>query len=350
MRQNLIIPTSPFNMFWDLGWDKLRGGPAVVNVSVVIPAYNAGRFLADAIASAINHLGCPLSSILVVDDGSSDDSFEIARRLGVRSVRHPSNRGVASALNTGIALADTEYVAWLSADDLYAPGAGIAIERAMTHNAGADLYFGQSRKISFDGKILGDLIPSMGLDDSWNRGGLLEVDYFIDLVFGCFINGSTTIMRRERILELGLFDTKWNYVQDYAMWLLMSYHRSTAVFVKEVIGFRRLHEGQLGRGRIRRREARLELRELLRSFTEQPDFLPRLRDRLSSLKNAPECRRLLMKQCLSCGVTNTALGLICPRSSFSPIIGKVLELLSLLFALKHYVIDDRKEERIQSDS
>jgi glycosyltransferase involved in cell wall biosynthesis len=88
-------------------------------VSVVIPAYNAERFLADAIRSVEAQDHEPVETI-VVDDGSTDRTVEVARSLGVRCLRQ-ANRGHAAARNAGLGLARGELVAFLDADDVWEP-------------------------------------------------------------------------------------------------------------------------------------------------------------------------------------------------------------------------------------
>jgi len=90
-------------------------------VSVVIPCYNAGRFLAETLASVFSQTVQPVE-VLVVDDGSSDRSVEIARAAGgpVRVVEQERG-GPSRARNHGFELAGGDWVAFLDADDLWAP-------------------------------------------------------------------------------------------------------------------------------------------------------------------------------------------------------------------------------------
>ena len=97
-------------------------------VSVVVPAYNAAKYLAAAIESVLGQTRQDFE-ILVVDDGSKDETLEIARRYAeaqperVRVCRHPggANRGVAATRNLAIAQARGRFVAFLDADDTWLP-------------------------------------------------------------------------------------------------------------------------------------------------------------------------------------------------------------------------------------
>ena len=107
------------------GLAALSGGPLV---SVIVPFWNARPFLAEAIESVIAQT-FPSWELLLIDDGSSDGSSEVARRYAERSggrirylehARH-QNRGVAASRNLGICHARASYVAFLDADDVWFP-------------------------------------------------------------------------------------------------------------------------------------------------------------------------------------------------------------------------------------
>src|SRR5277367_2788041 len=95
-------------------------------VSIIVPCYNAERFLVETLESAfVQSYQC--TEIIVVDDGSTDRSAEIIRSYGnrVRGDFGP-NRGASAARNRGTVLARGEFIQYLDADDLLPPG---AIER-----------------------------------------------------------------------------------------------------------------------------------------------------------------------------------------------------------------------------
>src|SRR6266481_4405255 len=91
-------------------------------VSILIPAYNAQDWIADTLRSAIAQTWEP-KEIIVVEDGSTDQTLAIARKFESRTVRVVSqtNQGAASARNTALSLCRGDYIQWLDADDLLAP-------------------------------------------------------------------------------------------------------------------------------------------------------------------------------------------------------------------------------------
>jgi glycosyltransferase involved in cell wall biosynthesis/peptidoglycan/xylan/chitin deacetylase (PgdA/CDA1 family) len=109
---------------------RLRSEAAVVHepagakqlVSILIPSFNAGEWIADTLRSAIAQTW-ERKEIIVVDDGSTDNTLSIARQFESDSVRIVSqkNQGAASARNTALSLCHGDYIQWLDADDLLAP-------------------------------------------------------------------------------------------------------------------------------------------------------------------------------------------------------------------------------------
>lgn len=188
-------------------------------ISVIIPAYNAAAFLHHAIGSAL-HQTLPALEILVVDDGSRDETSRIAASYGapVRCLRR-DNGGLSAARNTGIQAARGEWLAFLDADDLW-PGDHLACQWAVAAQTGADLVFSDARVVSPQreweswlqrsghGWVLG--LPDAAFDDAFNR--LLRR--------GSFALPSSVMVRREIVLQAGGFDEGMRPgPEDLDLWL-----------------------------------------------------------------------------------------------------------------------------------
>src|SRR5690242_17907165 len=92
------------------------------DVSLIIPCYNAERWLAETVKSALASSSFPIE-VIVVDDGSTDDSSSIATRCPEVRLIRSENRGVSAARNLGFAASRAPSVVFLDADDLLVPQA-----------------------------------------------------------------------------------------------------------------------------------------------------------------------------------------------------------------------------------
>jgi glycosyltransferase involved in cell wall biosynthesis len=180
-------------------------------VSVVIPVFNGSEFLSQAIESALGQTYTPLE-LIVIDDGSTDDTANIAQSYGDRlAYHHQENLGVAAALNRGIREAQGKYIAWLSHDDVFLPH---KLERQVA-------YLGEHpefRAIYSDFYIIdaaGEIIKE--IETPW-----YPRDIAIWKLFGSmYINGSSTLIERTCFDDVGLFNEQLRYSQDMDMWMRM---------------------------------------------------------------------------------------------------------------------------------
>jgi glycosyltransferase involved in cell wall biosynthesis len=122
-------------------------------VSVVIPCYNHARFLSEAIESVLRQEYRPLE-IVVIDDGSTDHTAQVAARYPSVRYRYQPNAGLAAARNTGISESRGSYVLFLDADDLLCAGAlGSAVD-VILQNPGCGFVYGDFRAIDKNGAVL----------------------------------------------------------------------------------------------------------------------------------------------------------------------------------------------------
>ena len=91
-------------------------------VSILIPAYNAEKWIRETIKSALDQTW-PKKEIIIVDDGSTDNTFQIVKEFKSKSVKviTQENQGAPSARNKGLSFAQGDYIQWLDHDDLLAP-------------------------------------------------------------------------------------------------------------------------------------------------------------------------------------------------------------------------------------
>jgi len=185
-----------------------NNGPASPLVSVVIPCYNQAHFLGEAVESVLRQ-SYHLLEIIVVNDGSIDNTREIAARYpNVRCIEQ-SNQGLSAARNTGIRESAGSYVVFLDADDRLLPNAvsaGLACFHAHPESA---FVFGAHRQIGAEGIPVGKPIMNP-IDD----------DHYSALLKGNVIGMHATVMyRRHTLISVGGFDTSLNACEDYDLYL-----------------------------------------------------------------------------------------------------------------------------------
>jgi glycosyltransferase involved in cell wall biosynthesis len=156
-----------------------------MSISVVIPAHNAQRYLPDTLESVFAQTLPPLE-VIVVDDGSTDQTSAIAAQFGVR-LESQNHAGAAQARNRGIATATGEFVAFLDADDLWLP------EKLATQHA--HLLANPQCSMVFCG--IEPFISPDTPEVRWQVSSPLGVQHFP--------SPSTLLVRREVFREVGLF-------------------------------------------------------------------------------------------------------------------------------------------------
>ena len=191
-------------------------------VSIVIASYNYGRFLPEAIASALGQTW-PSIEVIVVDDGSRDDSVAVARQHPVRLIAQ-DNRGVARARNRGASEARGELVVFLDADDVLE---ATFVERCShaLHRSGPEVAYAyaQMRKFGLEDA----LFPSRPFDGR----ALFEGNYI----------PVTTLLRRDVFLASGGFDPAWPAHEDHELWARLYALGHQGVYVPEPLLRYRFH-------------------------------------------------------------------------------------------------------------
>ncbi len=186
-------------------------------VSVVIPAWNAAAFIERTLETVAAQTFRDFE-VIVVDDGSSDGTKEVADRfLAARGLRgrcvRQENKKIAGARNAGIREASAELVSFLDHDDLWFPS---KLERTLAvfdADPSADLVCHQEEIVK-DGRVVG-----------LTKNGPWSPTMYEDLLFeGNALSPSATTVRKAKLHEAGLFreDPKFNTVEDYDLWMRLA--------------------------------------------------------------------------------------------------------------------------------
>ncbi|MBW3097259.1 glycosyltransferase family 2 protein [Pseudohoeflea coraliihabitans] len=220
---------------------RLRWAPRAsrrsAKVSVIMPVYNGAAYIEEALASAKAQSYRDIE-IIVVDDGSTDETANIVARMAQGDPRvhilTKDNGGVASALNRGIKAATGVFICWLSHDDVFRPEkTAVQVERFAALDDPKTILCSNYDLIDANGELLGK--PRLD-------GAMIATKPEYAVLRGC-VNGCTIFAPRAMFDEIGLFDESLPSTQDYDLWLraLDSYR---FVFMPEVLVSTRQHSEQ----------------------------------------------------------------------------------------------------------
>ncbi len=204
-----------------------------MGLSVVIPAYNAGRFIEEAIESALMQ-DCPADEIVVVNDGSTDRDYRELESLGTQiRVIQQSNRGVSAARNLGFSVARQEYVAILDADDVWISGKLRAQMTHLSQHPDCDAVFCLGFNWESDGNGATWTYPSVAPVGAQSAPRAIRLRYR-DFLCGIPVASSTMVVKKAVWQALGGFDESMRYGEDQEFNLRLS--REYRVDVLDAIG------------------------------------------------------------------------------------------------------------------
>lgn len=208
-------------------------------VSVIMPMYNAADYVSEAIESVCAQ-GYTDWELVIVDDGSKDESPRIAREYAGRDsriqyYRREANGGIADARNTGVSLAKGRYIAFLDSDDRWLPD---KLERQMQfmEETGAHFCHSACAVINKDGErtgIVRAVVPKIG---------------YRELLRGNVINCLTVLLDRKYIPDIRMDDLPH---EDYAAWLRILKEGESAFGLNEVLAEYRENENSVSRNKGR---------------------------------------------------------------------------------------------------
>ncbi|MEM7250856.1 MAG: glycosyltransferase [Pseudomonadota bacterium] len=187
-------------------------------ISAIIPAYNSAAYLASAVAS-ITGQSVPVREIIVIDDGSVDETAALAESLPVRLISQP-NAGPSAARNRGIAAATGELIAFLDADDQWTPSKIEDQLRAFEHHPALALVASDMAEIDdHDTVVVESVLEQHDLRAKFQRlDGAPCPNPMAALVEKNFIPTGTVLMRAEALKTVGVFNTKFRFAEDLDLW------------------------------------------------------------------------------------------------------------------------------------
>ena len=224
-------------------------------ISIVIPAYNASNYLAEAIDSALAQTYVNVE-IIVVNDGSKDNGATRAIALSYGDkIRYfeKENGGSSSALNMGIANMTGEWFSWLSHDDLYVPeklekqieyinASGIDISELTKH-----IFFSASDLIDANGKTIRacDMDASRRLKEkieTFPHNGYLIAEPTEYLFHGC-----SCLVHKDAFADIGVFDEKLRLLNDVDLWYRLYSADYQVHYIPEPLVKGRVHAKQVSK-------------------------------------------------------------------------------------------------------
>jgi glycosyltransferase involved in cell wall biosynthesis len=218
-------------------------------VTVVIPVYNCARYLGEALGSVFNQTYDRMQ-VIVVDDGSTDGSSEVAARFGsaVQLCRQP-RLGPGTARNHGVERASGEFIAFLDADDLW-PREKLAHQLAPFEcQPELDIVFGLAEQFispEMESSVAGVLQCPSGTMPAVSPGGML--------------------VRSQSFFRVGYFETD-HQIGDFLDWYLRATDLGLlARVLPEVVLRRRIHSDNLG---VRERDARMGYVRVLKAALDR---------------------------------------------------------------------------------
>jgi glycosyltransferase involved in cell wall biosynthesis len=231
-------------------------------VCAIITTYNYGRFIAGGIESVLRQTIRP-DEIVVVDDGSTDDTGEIVARYAADGVRYirKQNGGAGSARNAGIRATSAAMIAFLDADDRWVPE---KVARQLEH----------FRRYPAAGLVTASewqVREATGEKRLLSRKPVGAARLFHEVLIENFIgNPSLTMIRRACFDKVGLFDEGLRLGQDWEMWIRIAREFPVGVVEEPLLLFN-FHSGSLTAGQVQgRADSNREIRRRYISTIKSP--------------------------------------------------------------------------------
>ena len=208
---------------------------APASLSVVTPSYQYARFLPTCLRSVHDQSSPWPVQHVVVDDGSTDSSWDVIQRLHARpedTARNAQNQGLSRTLTSALRRATGDVVSWLNADDFHLPWAYREVARAFDRHPDATIVYGDTVFVDDDSRLL-RLVPQPAFDRRVMEGG-----------FNMF-HVPSVFFRRDAVPSGWTFDDAMHLFMDLDLWLALTGEGAVVVKTDTVLSAFRRHPGQV---------------------------------------------------------------------------------------------------------
>jgi glycosyltransferase involved in cell wall biosynthesis len=199
-------------------------------ISVIIPVYNCDRYLGEAIESILSQTYRPLE-ILIIDDGSTDKSAEIAKSFipSVKYYYQPNSGSCSSPLNYGIKLSQGDFLAFLDSDDLWLKDKLMIQSQCFAENPHLDIVFGHVKQFI-----------SPELDSAIRQ----RFEIPKEIIQG--IHRGTMLIKKQSFLSVGYFDSHWQRVEFIDWYIRAKSLNLEMMVIPDILFKRRIHQNNIG--------------------------------------------------------------------------------------------------------
>ncbi len=227
-------------------------------ISVIIPVYNYGRYLREAVDSALRQT-YPTYEVILINDGSTDETEKIAFSYGSRIRYHlQKHQGLGASKNQGVRLANGEYITFLDADDIWPEKRLEALMVPFLDNAAVEMTFGRLR--SFFSPEFAAKKENHPPSPNEPIGGICP---------------GAMLIKKASFLKVGYFKSEWK-VTEFLDWYLKAKELNLkTIWIEDLVLHRRLHENNntfVHRGQLSSEFARALKTSLQRRAIKDPSI------------------------------------------------------------------------------
>lgn len=207
-------------------------------VSIIIPVFNGEKYVKEAIDSALAQTYENIE-IVVINDGSTDNTEKVCKNYGDKIVYFSQeNKGVSHALNIGIEKMNGEYFSWLSHDDLYYPNkVQQQIEVLRSYDFEYKIISNRANLVNEQGNII-------RRRKSKNRHKTILGTTFYKRNLIKNPSGIAMMIHKDVFNEVGLFNTKYKYIQDFDLWQKIALFDFRIIISQNTLAATRVHGEQ----------------------------------------------------------------------------------------------------------